>query len=320
MPVPLPSTRATSRAHPHLCPCATNLREPARYRAGPVYEVEEIATEGWIVMPRVNKHISFQGDLYHGIFHHVYPQLPPPRGHGPQLRATLLVNYWQKQPLEPYCVPMPLQNAEDFASFPPGTTHPPQPRHGEPEAIEEVDMSNDGGNSLRRFPLPCDTGIRSDRVWLPERRPPNGSTSHVVWPEGRQTERVFSHVRASRFGGDPLPAKGEEARILRGGAAPQLGASRAYSIDDARADHTAAAIEFDEAGDAEAALASFRAAARFEPDASEAWSNLGMALLTAVGHEQGWAEAKGHFEKALALDAHNEQASAFIASGGKDEL
>ena len=311
----------------------------ARYKAGPVYEVEEIATEGWIVMPRRNKHISFQGDLYHGIFHHVYPD------GARRLRATLLVNYWAKQPLAPYCVPMPLQGAGDFASLRGAAAdHPPQPRHGAPEAILEIDMSEgreggkegaggeegeegaggegggDGGygakkaQKLKRFPLPCDTGIRRDFVWLPPSRPPAGSTSHVVWPPGAtRTERQFSHVRASRFAGDPLPAAGEEARLLGGGRPP-------YALSDPRADHTAAAIDFDEAGDAAAAVASFRAAARFAPTLSEVWSNLGMALLDEQGHAAGWAEAEAVFRRAVGLDPANEQAVAHLASGGKDEL
>ena len=41
---------------------------------------------------QVNKHISFQGDLYHGILHHIYPPAAAQRG---KLRATLLVNYWE---------------------------------------------------------------------------------------------------------------------------------------------------------------------------------------------------------------------------------
>ena len=44
------------------------------------------------------------------------------------LRATLLVNYWATQPLEPYCVPMPLQSASDFSKMPEGLSHPPHPQ------------------------------------------------------------------------------------------------------------------------------------------------------------------------------------------------
>jgi tetratricopeptide (TPR) repeat protein len=51
----------------------------------------------------------------------------------------------------------------------------------------------------------------------------------------------------------------------------------AYDLNDPQADHTAQAIELDEAGDIEGAVESFRSAAKFE-DSSEAWTNLGMAL------------------------------------------
>ena len=72
----------------------------AGYAFGNIFDVEEVGKEAWFIMPKVNKHISFQGDLYHGIFHHVWPS--PVK----KLRVTLLVNYWDKMPMEPYCRPL----------------------------------------------------------------------------------------------------------------------------------------------------------------------------------------------------------------------
>jgi hypothetical protein len=52
----------------------------------------------------------------------------------------------------------------------------------------------------------------------------------------------------------------------------------AYDVSDPAADHTTAAIEFDEVGDMKAAVASFRAATRFQPSKVEHWNNLATAL------------------------------------------
>ena len=57
-----------------------------------------------------------------------------------------------------------------------------------------------------------------------------------------------------------------------------LSCARSYSIDDQHADHTAQAIELDEAGDVEGAIASFRAATRFSPNEPAMWTNLGIAV------------------------------------------
>jgi hypothetical protein len=45
-----------------------------------------------------------------------------------------------------------------------------------------------------------------------------------------------------------------------------LAGAAGYSLSDPDADHFSHAIEMDEAGDAAAAIASFRAAAKFAPD------------------------------------------------------
>jgi hypothetical protein len=133
----------------------------AGYAFGNIFDVEEVGKEAWFIMPKVNKHISFQGDLYHGIFHHVWPS--PVK----KLRVTLLVNYWDKKPISPYCVPFPQQDEGDFESLPAGMEHPPAL---EDNAIEEIrlDMEQD---DLVKFRLPCDTGIREDLIWLPRTRP-----------------------------------------------------------------------------------------------------------------------------------------------------
>lgn len=280
----------------------------ARYRPGPVFENEEIATEGWIVSPKRNKHISFQGDLYHGIFRHIYPN--PNRARA--LRATLLVNYWAFQPLEPYCVPMPLQSANDFPKMPTSVKHPEHPNGPYPSAIEEMDMSPE---LLQRSSLPCDTGIREDFVWMPRKPPAKGSTMHLKWPKSHLTERKFYHVRRSRFAGDPLPPPGTEQALERGGA--QL----PYDTADADADHTGRAIELAESGDMAAAISSFRAASRFTPTAAEVWVNLGMALLDEDNKERTRAmraEAAKSFEMALMIDPNNDEAHDNLR-GLKDE-
>ena len=278
----------------------------ARYRPGPVFENEEIATEGWIISPKRNKHISFQGDLYHGIFRHVYPNRER------SLRATLLVNYWAIQPLEPYCVPMPLQSASDFAKMPPDVKHPEHPNGPYSSAIEEMDMSP---NLLQRFSLPCDTGIREDFVWMPRQPPAKGSTMHLIWPKSHRTERKFYHVQRSRFAGDPLPRPGMEQVLERGGG------DLPYDTADAEADHTGHAIELAEGGDMAAAISSFRAATRFTPTAAEVWVNLGMALLDDDNKEKTHEmriEAVKSFEMALAIDPNNDEAHDNL-KGLKDE-
>ena len=63
----------------------------------------------------------------------------------------------------------------------------------------------------------------------------------------------------------------------------------AYSLGDALADHTNAAIEFAEAGNMDSAVASFRAATKFTPG-PETWSNLAEALT-----DEDWSGAGSIF-------------------------
>lgn len=46
--------------------------------------------------PKINKYTTFQGDLLHGVI-----EKPADKG---QMRLTLLINYWDRQPLPPNCV------------------------------------------------------------------------------------------------------------------------------------------------------------------------------------------------------------------------
>jgi hypothetical protein len=84
-----------------------------------------------------------------------------------------------------------------------------------------------------------------------------------------------------------------------------------YDIEDPTADHTAAGMLFDEEGDMEAAVFSFRAAAKFQPQDPEVWSNLAVALRDVeegllkegVRSEELQKEIKEHEEKAALLEA-----------------
>ena len=58
-----------------------------------------------------------------------------------------------------------------------------------------------------------------------------------------------------------------------------LAANAKYDLEDPTHDHREEAIRRDEAGDSAGALASFRAAVRFDPGTSEGWNNLGICLL-----------------------------------------
>ena len=64
----------------------------------------------------------------------------------------------------------------------------------------------------------------------------------------------------------------------------------AYDLSDPSADHTEHAIEMDEAGDLGAAVASFRAAAKFAPKDAAHWLN----LATALGDESFEARGEVH--------------------------
>ena len=88
-----------------------------------------------------------------------------------------------------------------------------------------------------------------------------------------------------------------------------VASAAAYSLSDPTADHTEAAIAFADAGDMEAAVESFRAAASFAPDVPEHWQNLAEAL----GDEE-WAGSYSEVAKAAARDARR-KAEALAAKG-----
>ena len=79
----------------------------------------------------------------------------------------------------------------------------------------------------------------------------------------------------------------------------------------------------DEAGDADGALASFRAAAKFVPSVSGNWFNLAQSLLD-VGEDGHDAEAVKCLQSALKLDPTNTEAKDFLEKVsnllGLDEL
>ena len=79
-----------------------------------------------------------------------------------------------------------------------------------------------------------------------------------------------------------------------------VASAAAYSLDDATADHTSAAIEFAEAGNMNSAVASFRAATKFTPG-PETWSNLAEALT-----DEDWPGAGSAAAKAEAADAQRQ--------------
>ena len=111
-------------------------------------------------------------------------------------------------------------------------------------------------------------------------------------------------------------AKGGNGKALKAG-------TMRYSLSDAAADHRAQAIALDEAGDADGALASFRAAAKFAPGVSGNWFNLAQALLD-VGEDGHDKEAYKCLQSALKLDPTNAEAKDFLEKVsnvlGLDEL
>jgi len=90
-----------------------------------------------------------------------------------------------------------------------------------------------------------------------------------------------------------------------------LAPALSYDVADPTADHTAHAIEMDEAGNFDACVASFKAAAKFTPS-SEAWNNIGVALTDEANPRATDAdviqEAAAAFEEAIKLDPKNDDA------------
>ena len=55
--------------------------------------------DGYLSFPKTNKHVVFKGDLFHGVIGPLSKKIP---NNGTQ-RVTLLINYWNKRPMEPNC-------------------------------------------------------------------------------------------------------------------------------------------------------------------------------------------------------------------------
>ena len=88
----------------------------------------------------------------------------------------------------------------------------------------------------------------------------------------------------------------------------------AYSPEDATADHTAAAIDFAEAGGMDSAVASFRAATVFAPDVPEHWYNLAEALS-----DEGWGGSTAAAAKREATAARVRHRKLTASLGGSSQ-
>ena len=98
----------------------------------------------------------------------------------------------------------------------------------------------------------------------------------------------------------PLPPSVSVARMRLIGWVCLATAAAGYDINDADADHTDHAISRDEAGDMEGAVASFRAAVKFQPALPEVWNNLAAVLGEVEGEDS--EEAQQCQAKAEELD------------------
>ncbi len=68
-------------------------------------EMPEIATAGVLVYPRKNKHVVFRSDLMHGCSGRLTLRSSA-AALTPVTRLTLLINWWQRQPIPPNCLPV----------------------------------------------------------------------------------------------------------------------------------------------------------------------------------------------------------------------
>jgi len=59
--------------------------------------------KGYLSFPKVNKHILFDGHLFHGVMGPLGKEIPSKDNQ----RITLLINYWTYQPAEPNCIVFP---------------------------------------------------------------------------------------------------------------------------------------------------------------------------------------------------------------------
>jgi hypothetical protein len=84
-----------------------------------------------------------------------------------------------------------------------------------------------------------------------------------------------------------------------------------YDINDPQEDHSTHAMELDEEGDIKGAIASFKAASRFQPSQSYTWNNLGTALADEgnPSRNEDLKQARRSFRKAVEADPDNEDAA-----------
>ena len=82
-----------------------------------------------------------------------------------------------------------------------------------------------------------------------------------------------------------------------------------YDINDPQEDHSTHAMELDEEGDIKGAIASFKAASRFQPSQSYTWNNLGTALADEgnPSRNEDLKQARRSFRKAVEADPDNEE-------------
>ena len=64
-------------------------------------EVPEIPYEAYLSYPKANRHVTFSGDLQHGVLGSAAPKESGTKRKGKQARVTLLINWWEVKPLEP---------------------------------------------------------------------------------------------------------------------------------------------------------------------------------------------------------------------------
>jgi hypothetical protein len=61
---------------------------------------DELYNKGYLSFPKVNKHIRFDGNLFHGVMGPLGKEIPSNENQ----RVTLLINYWTYKPAEPNCI------------------------------------------------------------------------------------------------------------------------------------------------------------------------------------------------------------------------
>jgi hypothetical protein len=103
-------------------------------------ETPEIPALGYLCYPKLNRHVTFSGDLQHGVLGSASQS-----GRVPEGRVTLLINWWDTQPLEPNTIVVTEKLLSDIGiDKPPKSTAPTYTR--ELEAVE-VDIQGGAGHS-----------------------------------------------------------------------------------------------------------------------------------------------------------------------------